>query len=219
MKEEFIIREATLQDIPFIVEAIIHAEKSGTDRLSYTTIFGLTEEETKQKLTEMLEEEVDNCELSVSSYLLAEKDNLVVAGNGAWVEGLDGISSNDLKRNLINYYFPRSSFEKAAKAAAILSDIHIPRTINAIQLEIVYVKPEYRGNNLGETLEAKNIERLSALKDDISMVEGQIFGNNVASLNLHKKFGFEIVLEKQSENPEAGLYIPSNKKVLIRKHI
>ncbi len=40
---DFIIRPATIADAPFLAETIIEAEKSGTDKLSYTTIFGLSE--------------------------------------------------------------------------------------------------------------------------------------------------------------------------------
>ena len=64
---EHIIRSATIDDISFLVETIIEAEKSGTDRLSYSTVFGLSNEDTHKYLNDMLKEEIDGCELSVSS--------------------------------------------------------------------------------------------------------------------------------------------------------
>ena len=43
-----IIRDGNINDIPFIVETIVEAEKSGTNIFSYNTIFGLSEEEAKK---------------------------------------------------------------------------------------------------------------------------------------------------------------------------
>jgi hypothetical protein len=40
MSTSLLFRQAKASDIPFLVEAIIAAEKSGTDRLSYATIYG-----------------------------------------------------------------------------------------------------------------------------------------------------------------------------------
>ena len=39
-------RKAVEADIEFIVEGIIEAEKSGSDKLPYTTLFDLSEEDT-----------------------------------------------------------------------------------------------------------------------------------------------------------------------------
>ena len=39
------IRRATINDIPFITKSIIEAEKSGTEVLSYSTLFGLNNNE------------------------------------------------------------------------------------------------------------------------------------------------------------------------------
>ena len=46
--DQFIIRPASSNDIPFLVDTIIEAEKSGTSILTYNTIFGLTEIEVKR---------------------------------------------------------------------------------------------------------------------------------------------------------------------------
>ena len=71
---EFNYRVATLEDIPFLVKTIVEAEKSGTEVLSYSAIFGLSIGEVEEKLAIILDEEIDDCELSVSSFLVAEKE-------------------------------------------------------------------------------------------------------------------------------------------------
>jgi GNAT superfamily N-acetyltransferase len=216
---DILIRSATVDDIPFIVEAIINAEKSGTEILSYTTISGLTEEETRCKLAEILKEETDGCELSVSSFLLAEVDGKVAAGLGAWIEGSGGISSQDLKRDLICCFFPESCFKKAASASPIVDDLDIPRSLDTIQIEIVYVKPEYRGYKLSGLLLNKQIERLLLIDNNISEVEVKIMGNNIPSIKAFANLGFYIALEKKSENPDANLYLPSNTRLLLKRDI
>ena len=40
------LRPATINDAPFLAQTIIEAEKSGTDKLSYSTIFGFSEKMT-----------------------------------------------------------------------------------------------------------------------------------------------------------------------------
>ncbi len=90
----FIFRQATIKDVPFLVDTIIAAEKSGTDIFTYSTIFGLTEEEARKYIAAMFLEEIDGCELSISSFLLAESNGHIAAAIGAWIEGNEGISSN-----------------------------------------------------------------------------------------------------------------------------
>lgn len=70
----FNFRKATLNDIPFLVETIIEAEKSGTNILPYTTIFRLSETESKKYITDMFLEEIDGCQLSISSYMITEQN-------------------------------------------------------------------------------------------------------------------------------------------------
>ena len=81
--DKFIFRNATINDVPFLVDTIIEAEKSGTDILTYSTVFGLSEDETRKYMADMLLEEVDGCELSISSFLVAENEGQVVAAVGA----------------------------------------------------------------------------------------------------------------------------------------
>ena len=80
---DFILRPATIYDAPFLAETIIEAEKSGTDKLSYSTIFGLTEDEVHKYLIDILEEEIDGCELSISSFTIAESKGKVAAALSA----------------------------------------------------------------------------------------------------------------------------------------
>ena len=105
--KDLILRKATIHDISFLIETIIEAEKAGTDILSYATIFELTELEIKNYLEAILREEIDGCELSISSFLVAEKNKNLIAASCAWVECAEGVPSRILKGNLLNYFIPK----------------------------------------------------------------------------------------------------------------
>jgi len=166
-------RDANINDIPFLVETIIEAEKAGTDKLSYSSIFGLTIEECRKFITEMLFEEVDGCELSISNYLLAEKDGKVIAALSAWIEGEESVPSAMIKGNLLNYILPKRCIERAAQLNDIVHDLHIDYIQNTIQIGSGYVTKEYRGNNLLGSLIDKKIKYLIKIKPSISAVYDQ----------------------------------------------
>ena len=74
MSEEIKTRKATLNDVDFLVDTIVAAEKSGTDNFGLAKLFELSEDEMRSYIKAMLEEEVDGCEFSVSSFYLKCKE-------------------------------------------------------------------------------------------------------------------------------------------------
>ena len=94
-------RYSNKNDIEFIAESIIEAEKNGTKTFSYNTIFGLNEKSAKNHIIEMLSKDLDGCELSKSSYILAVINNQPVASIGAWIESKNGLPSKTIKGNLL----------------------------------------------------------------------------------------------------------------------
>lgn len=219
MMEKFSLRNATQKDIPFLVDTIIEAEKSGTDVLTYTTIFGLTEQETRSYLALMLEEEVDGCEISVSGFLLAELNGKVVGAVGSWVEGSEGIPSTVLKGNLLNYILPSSSIEKASKLSGIARDLHIEYKNNTLQIGLVYVAKEARGLGLVKLLLDKIIGIAKAEFPEINEVNIQVFGNNTAAIKAYEKAGFKLVYTKTASLAEINNYMPGDSKVVMQQII
>jgi len=217
--DEFIIRKAIINDVSFLVNTIIEAEKSGTDKLSYSTIFGLSEEKTKKYIADMLLEEIDGCELSISSFLVAEINGQVAAALSAWIEGFYGIPSAVLKGNLLNYSLPKESIEKATLVNSLIREIHIEYTQNSIQIGAGYVSKDFRGNNLLGRLNSEIIDRLSRIKPDVSEVYAQIFSCNTPSVKTYEKANFKVIMIKESSNQEILKYLPSNKKILMKKEL
>jgi hypothetical protein len=216
---EFAFRLATIDDIPFLIDTLIEAEKSGTDKLSYSTIFGLSETETKKYLTDMLNEEIDGCELSVSSFLVAVKDGQVVASLSAWIEDSKGISSSVLKGNLLNYTLPKKCIDRAATLSYLLRDLHFDYAPDSIQLGTGYVLDGFRNNSLGSLLIKNQIELLSNRRPDITAAYAQIFECNLPSIKMSEKQGFKIIMTKMSVNEDILQYLPCNKKILVKKEL
>lgn len=61
-----------------------------------------------------------------------------------------------------------------------------------IELQALFVDPEFRGHGIGELLLKKRVELVSKI-DNIKNVLCTIYGSQVASIEVHKKHGFEIV--------------------------
>lgn len=215
----FLIRRATLRDIPFLVETIIEAEKSGTEILSYTTIFGLSVEETKVYIAQMLDEEIDHCELSVSSFMVAEDNDLIIAATGAWEEAAEGLSSSILKGNLLGYTLPQECFLKAKKISATVNELSIEAFPNTIQLGLVYVSSNHRGKGLVKALIDAQVNRLTAENQDLKKMYVQVFANNQTAINAYVRAGFREELLKTTENKIVLSYLPSNSKILMCKEV
>ena len=213
----FNIRKATVVDIPFLVDTIIEAEKSGTDILTYTTIFGLSEAEARKYIIDMLLEEVDGCELSISSFLIAQKEGQYAAAVGAWIEGYEGMSSSVLKGNLLNYTLPKACIEKAISLNKLVKDLHIEYIDNSIQIGLVYVSENFRGLGLANILIEEQLKQLLQIAPGITESYVQVFGNNKAAIKSYEKSRFIFHSERVSENKVIINYFPSGSKVLMRR--
>lgn len=69
---EYLIRKAKAADIPFLADVVIASEKGMSDNLSFTTLFNIPEDRAKELIINMFEEEIDGCELSLSSFIVTE---------------------------------------------------------------------------------------------------------------------------------------------------
>jgi ribosomal protein S18 acetylase RimI-like enzyme len=218
-QHDFNIRVATEEDIPFLVDTIIEAEKSGTATLTYSTIFGLSEEDARKYIEDMLREEIDGCELSISAFLLAENDGRIAGAVGAWVEGLDGVPSSMLKGNLLSYTLPKSCIEKASALNNLVKELHIEYKDNTVQIGLVYVAAAFRGQGLVNILIEEQLTRLNKLAPDITESYVQVFGNNKAAIRSYEKSGYAIILEKISTVVRMCEYFPSASKVLMKRDL
>lgn len=217
----FVIRPAGLKDTDFLVEVIVQAEQSGTDKLGLATLFGLTEEEVRKYLQEMLEEEIDGCEFSVSSFLIAEADHTPVAAIGGWIEGQneDGMPSALLKSNLLGYVLLPENLNYIRHFSELIRDIQIDRETGTYQIEYVYVVPEFRGSGLtGQLLEA-HLRKGCLENKDLRKMQVQAFANNPGAVRAYEKAGFAVTKEYRAKDNAVLNYLPGDVKLLLEKII
>ncbi len=215
---EYLIRKAKPRDIPFLADVVIASEKAMSDRLSFTTLFNKPEEEVKQLIIQMFEEEVDGCELSLSSFIVTEFEGQPISGSGAWIEGFNGnMPSGILKSNLISYTFGKESIEYLKTKSHIVKDVMIDREPMTLQLEYFHIKNEHLGKGLDDLLMKRIEENALAEYPELKKVQCQIFKNSVFSIKILLRHGFRIVGSYKSDNDDIFDYLPFNVKLLMEK--
>ena len=219
MMEDVIIRRATIEDIDFLVDTIVSAEKSGTNNFGLAKLFDITEEEMRMFIRAILDEEIDGCEFSVSSFIVAEIRGKVVSAFAGWVEGQneDGLPSAILKSNLIGYCLPLENVKKSQAKYDIVRPLQIEREEGTYQLEYSYTLPDYRGKGfLGRIIGAH--EKI-ALSIGVKKIQVHVFDNNPAAIKSYENNGFAVVRRFESDNPETSSFFPSNVELLMEKNI
>jgi ribosomal protein S18 acetylase RimI-like enzyme len=215
-----LIRKAVTKDIPFLAQAIIAAEKGNSDKLSYSTLFSLDEQKVRELLVRMLEEENDGCELSLSSFLVAEADGRPVAAVAGWVEGeLEDLPSPALKSNLILYTFPREAITALSMRQEQLRGFQMEREKGALQIEYVYVDAGYRGRGLSGALIGRHVEAARERVPQLGKMQVQVFENNGPALGAYLATGFGIAQRFTSKVPGIEAFYPGKVKLLLEKNL
>lgn len=215
----YIFRKATINDVDFLVTTIIEAEKSSTNNLGLANYLEVTEEELRHYLKAILEEEIDGCEMSISSFIVAEYDGVVVSAKGGWMEGNneDEQSSAVLKSNLISYHFPMEKILNAQKKWEIVKDIQIEREWGAYQWEYSYTVPEHRGHHLVPRINDMHIEK--AIELGAKKIQGHVFAKNIKILKVYERSGFKVLRSYTSNHPLTKEYYPDNTILLLEKEL
>lgn len=216
---KYIIRSAVLGDIDFLVETVIQAEKSSSGMCGMANYFEVTEDELRNYIKQAFEEEVDGCELSVSSFLVVEYEGKVVAAMGGWLEGdnEDNMPSSLLKSNLLMYVIPRDKVLKSQKNAVVIKDLNVEKEKGAYQLEYSYILPEHRGQFLLQDLTDAHLTRAKALS--AQKIQGHAFEANKIILLINKSMGFKITKKYVSKHPMILKFYPYDTIVLMEKVI
>ncbi len=219
MEKNLIFRKAEENDIEFISKVIIEAEKSGSDKISYCNIFTLSEDEFREILKNILLEDIEGCELSLSGFLIAEIDGEYAGACSSWVEGHDDIPSAIIKANLLFHFIPREKLVKAREIFKIIEPLNIVREKNTIQLESSHVAENFQGKGIGgmimEELIKRHIQEDNKLKKvQIIMVKG-----NEKAYNAWNKIGFFIADEIFVDDNRIKDLLPSNNMVLLEREL
>lgn len=216
---EYLFRQAQDSDIPFLVETVISAEKSGTSIIGLSKIFCIEELELRKYLTQMFEEGIDGCEFSLSSFIVAEFRGLPIAAFGGWIEGEneDNMPSSVLKSNLLGYFLPKKNIAHLYDIMNVLKDIQIEREINTHQLEYGFVTTEHKGKGIIGKIIEKHLEKVYNQHEHGIKSYVQVFENNISAIRAYQKAGYRIVKRVESKNNQILAYLPYHTKLLMEK--
>lgn len=199
------VRQATEADLPFLVEAAIVAELSGTDILSYSTLYGLSLDETKVLLSEMIKEDIPGQELALCQFSILDLDGRPAACISTWIEGEHG-ESGQLKSTLLGFYIPIEKLNKAAVHKTLLHDLRIERMSGALQVECVYVAPEFRGKGLLKPLLEQIIQDTTIPSGKVQLI---VDGSNEKAIRAYEKIGFKGDKSVKSNHALSAGILPS----------
>ena len=217
MIEKLKIKKAKIEDVDFIVESLIEAEKNNTKVLSYSKIFNLKISKVKEVLKKTLIMNIDGCELSISSYLIGFIENKPVASIGAWIEGANGTPSSTVKGNLLFKSLPKNSIKYAKSISNLTSKLYTEYIDNSFCIGIVYIKKGYRGYGIFKKIFEIHINN-NKIYDRKMNTYVHVFSNNISAIKTYKKNGFIMMKELKSDDNEIKKYLPFNKKqILIKK--
>ena len=218
---KYILRNAVVSDIDFIVDVIIEAEKSGSDNCGLANLYDLTTDELKPYLKQILEEEISGCEFSLDSFLVIEYENEPVAAFGGWWEGHteDNLPSAMIKANLLSYYLPKKCMESARSKIDIVRPFQIEREVDTYQFEYSHVLLGHLGHCLIQWLLEEQENRARIMSSEIKKIQAHVFEHNKAIVLIFKMMGFKITKRLVSDNTETKLFFPDNVLLLMEKEL
>jgi len=213
------IRRATEADKDFLVMAITEAEKSGSDTISYCAMFSITGEEFRGLVSNILDEDMNGQEMCISNFLIAEVDGERAATLGTWIEGMDGMSSNMIKSNMLLYFLDRDKVLNAAENIRLVSETNIHKETNTLQVEFGYTDARFRGLGLFARLLNEHIRVNMERYDWLNKVQSRPLKSNISSIKAHEKVGFSYVSEQRCTNSDILKILPSDTRILMERKL
>lgn len=212
------IRKAEIKDFEFILDGILASEKSNTDILSYCKIFSITENQVRDLITAIFEEEIENQEWNMDSFYIAEINGEKAACVSAWTEGKDGIASGILKVQAMSYILG-NVWNQSAKNLQLAASVQIPRLTGALQIENIYTAPQFRGQGIAGELIKKTIEMNKTSYPDLTTAEIQLMANNQPAVVSYTKCGFLQRTIATATNPDVLNLLPGDSKISLVKNV
>lgn len=218
-ESKYIFRDATIEDVDFLSLAIVEAKKGVSNMVGMANLFGLSEKSFKEYVRQMLEEEIDGCDFSVSSFIIVEYEGEPVATFGGWIEcdNEDEMPSALLKANLISYVIPLENVLIAQEKSKLLANLQVERNPGTYQLEYGYTKPDHRGHHLIRRLIEKHVERAKKSPKPVCKMQVLVYDNNTSAITAYTKSGFRVIQVLSADNPDVLIYYPHNRELFLEK--
>lgn len=194
-------RSAKPDDVDFVIECIIEAEKSGTNKINTCGIFNLTEMKWREILRNILLEDIPGYDFSLSGFMLAELDGIPVCAQGAWYSGNVEIDAGLIKTSMFMEYMPEENFNIDPDIFDIVKALTIKRDHGMIQLEFSYTVPRLRRNGIFTRTLIETLRKNYNENPGAKMVQTVLFRDNYKIFNILHRLGFEYTTGKTVSNP------------------
>lgn len=209
-----ILRKAETKDLEFIIDCIVESEKSGGVIFPYSVAFGISILQFSHIIKDIFDEEITGQPWCLDHWFVVEaEEGFAVAGLSAWIEGSEGISSDLLKAQILNFFL-KQEWETAQDKLQVLSSVSIPRKPQFLQLEHLYTHPLHRGKGYMKAL----IQQILATFQN-SHAEIQVLEINKNAVSLYEYIGFSVNQRQCNESlVRLSLLSGSCKLQLLKNH-
>lgn len=200
-------RHAKKEDISFIIEGFIEAEKGGSNLVPTQKIFDLSLKDLEEALYNFFNDpEIIDCELSLKSYHIAELNNYPIASICLWVEGINGLSSNAIRMTSWFQFLGKAKFDTIKNNIELVKKYALTRFEDYLQCEYLYVSTQYRKSGILKRLLKESLYNYSQNLQSIKGLQTMLFKENVPSYNFFNSRGFN-TNEEVTIGPDAlGIY-------------
>jgi GNAT superfamily N-acetyltransferase len=209
-----ILRKAEPKDLDFIIDCIVESEKSGGAIFPYSETFGVSVLQFSQIIKEIFDEEIAGQPWCLDHwYVLEAAEGVAVAGLSAWIEGAEGLSSDLLKAQILNFFL-KKEWESAKDKLQVLASVTIERKSQYVQLEHLYTHPLHRGKGY---MKALILQTLNTFQD--YPAEIQVLEINTNAVSLYEYMGFSVNQRQCNESlVRLSLLSGSCKLQLLKNH-
>ena len=206
-------RRGTVEDVVFLTQAILEAERSGTPRAMYEAVFGLGESEVHALLGAILEQDIAGCELCCGGFVLALDGSTPVGALAAWVEGEEA-PSNLIRATLLAEQLGADRWAQAQAPLRLIAEVDIPRAEGTLQIESIFVPAAQRGRRITGAMIASAFGDYGRTHPTVHRAQVLTVLENRASARALQHAGFTVTKQTASENPELGRWFPGSGRLL-----
>jgi ribosomal protein S18 acetylase RimI-like enzyme len=209
------IRQAGSDDKEFLAASIVEADRSGTDRSAYSALFRMIDADLKELFIRIFGFELVDCEYAVSSFCVAEAEGKPVAACAAWLEEEDSIPSWQYKFSALRSALEPAAFKHLLSLQGEVSGILPSRTAGCMQVESVFVLPEFRGLGLFQQMLLHQKNRFAERESTPGSIQIIAYDNNLAAIRTYEKAGFRIRENTKANSAFVHKNYPSDGMVLM----
>lgn len=210
-------RRAKLDDLEFVTNALIEAEKSGSRFTTYERLFDLSPGDLRSLLGAILREDVLGSEFCCRSFLLAICDREPVASIATWIEAGGGPSSVIVRATLLSFVLGSERWNAAQDRIRALAGVNVPRQLGALQIEAVYTAPGHRGRGIAAALISYALAECKAATPAVTHSQIVSVIENESSARVFRRVGYVEVDRKSSSDPAVRALFPGSGRILWQK--